>query len=197
VLCQFTGDGPHLKDFIHVSGVYPVGRLDRDSEGLLLLTSDGGFQHRLTDPRFGHPRTHWVQVEGVPSAESVTALAGGIDLNDRQGSYRTRPAQVRILEPEPTVPPRNPPIRYRASIPTHWLEITLTEGRNRQVRRMTAAVGLPTLRLLRVSSGPVTVAGLMPGEWRDLTPEEVAALRKSAGPPSRGNGRKSPYQKKR
>lgn len=171
-----TGQGRAcLKDFIPVPGVYAAGRLDRDSEGLLLLTSDGALQHRLTDPRYGHPRAYWAQVEGVPGAEALERLRRGVEI---QG-YRTRPAQVRILEGEPALPPRDPPIRYRRSIPTAWLELILTEGRNRQVRRMTAAVGFPTLRLVRVAIGPLTIQGLSPGQWRDLTASEIAALKRA------------------
>lgn len=176
VLCRFTGEPPTLGDFISVSDVYPVGRLDRDSEGLLLLTADGALQHRLTDPRHGHPRTYWVQVEGVPTPEAITALSAGVDISDKSGAYRTRPAQVSVLVGQPGVPTRNPPIRFRKSIPTAWLELTLTEGRNRQIRRMTATVGLPTLRLVRVASGPLTLAALSPGEWRELTAKEISEI---------------------
>ena len=143
VLSQFTPEpgsaARTLKEFIPVEGVYAVGRLDRDSEGLLLLTDDGRLQHRLTDPRYGHPRTYWAQVEGTPDDAALQALAKGVLIGD----YRTLPAAARLLEPEPVVPPRDPPIRFRKSIPTNWIELTLREGRNRQVRRMTAAVGLP------------------------------------------------------
>jgi 23S rRNA pseudouridine2457 synthase len=176
VLCQFTGEPPTLRDFIPVPYVYPVGRLDRDSEGLLLLTSDGALQHRLTDPRYGHPRTYLAQVEGVPTPEALAALTAGIEISDKSGAYRTRPAKASLLPAEPSLEPRNPPIRFRKSIPTAWLELTLTEGRNRQVRRMTAAVGFPTLRLVRTASGPLNLSGQSPGEWRELTPEEVIAL---------------------
>jgi 23S rRNA pseudouridine2457 synthase len=153
-----------------------VGRLDRDSEGLLLLTSDGALQHRLTDPRHGHPRTYLAQVEGVPTPEALAALTAGIEIRDNNGVCRTRPAKASLLPAEPPLAPRNPPIRFRKSIPTAWLELTLTEGRNRQVRRMTAAVGFPTLRLIRIASGPINLSGQSPGEWRELTPEEVSAL---------------------
>jgi 23S rRNA pseudouridine2457 synthase len=172
VLCQFSGAGPTLKAYLPVSDVYPAGRLDRDSEGLLLLTNDGALQHRLTDPKFGHPRTYWVQVEGVPSERALQELARGVVI---QG-YRTRPADVRLLREEPQLPPREPPIRYRKSVPTSWIEITLTEGRNRQVRRMTAAVGLPTLRLVRVAIGALRDEQLQPGQWREITPQELRAL---------------------
>jgi 23S rRNA pseudouridine2457 synthase len=172
VLSQFTDetavDRLTLKAFIPVPDVYPVGRLDRDSEGLLLLTSDGGFQHRLTDPKFSHPRTYWVQVERIPDEVALQKLRSGVKIQD----YKTRPAQVRLLDTEPDLPPRDPPIRFRKTIPTAWIEMTLTEGKNRQVRRMTAAVGFPTLRLVRVAIGQLRLQGLQPGEWRDLTPEE-------------------------
>ncbi|MDJ1168099.1 pseudouridine synthase [Roseofilum sp. BLCC_M154] len=180
VLCQFTDDNPHtqgkspretLKKYIPIPSIYPVGRLDRDSEGLLLLTNDGLLQHRLSDPRYRHPRTYWVQVEGVPSPNDITPLRQGIKLKDG----KTRPAQVHII-PEPDLPERNPPIRYRKTVPTTWLEIILTEGRNRQVRRMTAAVGYPTLRLVRVSLAGLGLGDLKPGEWRDLTPEELSHI---------------------
>jgi 23S rRNA pseudouridine2457 synthase len=179
VLCQFTDESPPaqprslLKDFIPVPGVYPVGRLDQDSEGLMLLTDDGALQHRLSDPRFGHPRTYWVQVEGQPDAAALAQLEAGVTI---QG-YRTRPAIARLLPTEPDLPPRHPPIRVRKAIPTTWLELTLTEGKNRQVRRMTAAVGYPTLRLVRVKLGELSWVGLAPGEWRDLTAAEVKRLR--------------------
>ncbi len=176
VLTQFTdetGAGrPTLKDFIPFPDVYAAGRLDLDSEGLLLLTSDGTLQHRVTDPRFGHPRTYWVQVEGVATEDAVRRLSAGVDI---QG-HITLPAQARLLIPPPDVPPRQPPIRYRASIPTSWIELTLTEGRNRQVRRMTAAVGFPTLRLIRVAIGPLTFAGLAPGGYRLISTAEAKLL---------------------
>jgi len=174
VLTQFTdADGrATLKDFVPVPGVYPVGRLDRDSEGLLLLTDDGRLAHRLTDPRFAHPRTYLVQVERVPAPETLEALRRGVVLNDGP----TRPAEVTLLDESPALPDRSVPIRFRKNVPTAWLRLTLREGRNRQVRRMTAAVGYPTLRLVRVAIGPVTLGGLAPGCWRDLTPGERAAL---------------------
>ncbi len=175
VLTQFQDQAGRstLKEFIAVPAVYPVGRLDRDSEGLLLLTDDGPLAHRLTDPRYGHPRTYWVQVEGTPSADQLIQLATGVRVQD----YVTRPALVKLLA-EPLLPERPVPIRYRRQIPTAWLELTLTEGRNRQVRRMSAAVGLPTLRLVRVRIGSLESTGLQPGQWRDLTPQEVAGLRR-------------------
>jgi 23S rRNA pseudouridine2457 synthase len=161
-----------LKDYIAVPDVYPVGRLDRDSEGLMLLTNNGQVQHQLTDPRFQHPRTYWVQVERIPDQTALQQLQQGVVIQD----YRTRPAQVRLLPSEPDLPPRDPPIRFRKNVPTAWLELTLTEGKNRQVRRMTAAVGFPTLRLVRVAIGSLRLEGLAPGEWRDLTPTEMQAI---------------------
>jgi len=174
VLCQFSGAGNTLKKYVPLAGVYPVGRLDRDSEGLLLLTDDGSLQHRLTDPAFEHPRTYWVQVEGLPSEEALQRLASGVTV---QG-YRTRPAKVRRLGKEEAgrLPPRNPPIRFRKTVPTSWIEIMLTEGRNRQVRRMTAAIGHPTLRLVRVAIGELRLGELLPGHWRELTPDELSGL---------------------
>ncbi|AGY59042.1 ribosomal large subunit pseudouridine synthase E [Gloeobacter kilaueensis JS1] len=170
VLTQFSDSQgrPTLKHFIDVPDVYPVGRLDRDSEGLLLLSDDGAFAHRLTDPRYGHPRTYWAQVEGVPEAAALERLRIGVEL-DR---VRTRPAQVDGIAP-PSLPERSVAIRYRAHIPTSWLSLTLTEGRNRQVRRMTAAVGHPTLRLVRVAVGQLFLGDLVPGQWRDLTAQEL------------------------
>jgi 23S rRNA pseudouridine2457 synthase len=185
VVCQFSGEPPTLKDFVPVNGVYPVGRLDRDSEGLLLLTSDGLLQHKLTDPRFGHVRTYWAQVEGLPDARAIDKLSSGVALHDKTGDYRSRPAKVRLLPADPDVPPREPPVRFRRSIPTSWLELKLTEGRNRQVRRMTAAVGFPTLRLIRVSSGPLTLQGLLPGQWRPLRADEIAHLKSNVAFESR------------
>lgn len=187
VLCQFTdaqaSPRPTLKDYIPIPGVYAAGRLDRDSEGLLLLTNDGGLQHRLCDPQFRHPRTYWVQVEGIPDGVALRALGQGVELKD----YRTRPAQVRLLGSEPVLPPRTPPIRVRKQIPTTWLELTLTEGRNRQVRRMTAAVGFPTLRLVRCAIAHLTLDRLEPGQWRSLTPLESQKLHQWVQP-SRSKG---------
>lgn len=170
VLSQFTDtDGhPGLGRFDLPDGVYAAGRLDHDSEGLLLLTDDGRLQHRLTDPRHGHPRTYWAQVEGVPEATALEALAEGVVVQGR----RTLPATARAIAP-PDLPPRDPPIRQRKSIPTAWLSLTLTEGRNRQVRRMTAAVGHPTLRLVRAAIGPITLDGLAPGTWRSVCLTEL------------------------
>lgn len=172
VISQFSGAGHTLRDYIPVRNVYCAGRLDHDSEGLLLLTDDGALQHRLTDPRFQHPRTYWAQVERVPDEESLQHLREGVAI---QG-YHTRPAQARLLEQEPALPRREPPIRFRKNVPTAWLELTLSEGRNRQVRRMTAAVGHPTLRLVRVAIGGLKLEGLEPGQWRELRHDELTAL---------------------
>jgi len=176
VVSQFSGGESRstLKDFIDVPGVYPVGRLDHDSEGLMLLTDDGLLQHRLTDPRFGHPRTYWAQVEGIPDDRAIQQLSRGIRIRD----YQTLPAKAHLLPSEPLLPPRDPPIRFRKNIPTAWIDITLTEGRNRQVRRMTAAVGYPTLRLVRIAIGDLRLEGLASGQWCDLKSTEVARLRR-------------------
>jgi 23S rRNA pseudouridine2457 synthase len=163
VLSQFTPEGrwQGLKDYIDLPGVYVAGRLDADSEGLLLLTSDGRLQARIADPRFKMEKTYWVQVEGVPTEAALSALRSGVSLNDGL----TRPARARLLDPPPALWDRDPPIRVRQSIPTAWIELVIKEGRNRQVRRMTAAVGFPTLRLVRVAIGPYTLDGLAPGTW--------------------------------
>jgi 23S rRNA pseudouridine2457 synthase len=158
-----------LRDYIPVPDVYPVGRLDQDSEGLMLLTNDGNFQHRLSHPKFEHPRTYWVQVERIPDEAALQQLQTGVII---QG-YRTRPALVKLLSGDPKLPPRHPPIRFRKNVPTAWLEMTLTEGRNRQVRRMTASVGFPTLRLVRVGIVDLQLTNLAPGHWRDLTANEL------------------------
>jgi len=176
VLCQFTPDQPGqrtLAEFGFPPGVYPVGRLDLDSEGLLLLSDEAGFNHRLLDPGAGHLRTYRVQVEGIPPPEVLERLArGGLRI---QG-HVTRPCQARLLDPEPDVVPRDPPVRFRKSIPTAWLELRLTEGKNRQVRRMTAAVGFPTLRLIRTAIGGFAADGLAAGSWRVLTPGEIGEI---------------------
>lgn len=164
VLCQFSdGQGRRtLKDFVDVPGVYPAGRLDRDSEGLVVLTDDGRLQARIADPRHKWAKTYLVQVEGVPDDKALGRLRQGVVLNDGP----TLPAGVRRIAP-PDIWPRDPPIRVRQTVPDSWIEVVLHEGRNRQVRRMTAAVGHPTLRLVRWAVGEFTLQGLMPGEWRD------------------------------
>ena len=190
VLCQFTDRStpprPTLAGFGLPPDVYAAGRLDADSEGLLLLTDDGPLAHRLTDPRHKSPKTYWVQVEGTPTDEALAQLAHGVVLNDGP----TLPARVARLPP-PALWPRDPPVRMRKTVPDAWLELTITEGRNRQVRRMTAAVGLPTLRLVRVAIGPHRLDGLAPGAWREL-PVASTATRPSQNrtkPPPRRSPR--------
>jgi 23S rRNA pseudouridine2457 synthase len=166
VLSQFTPEGRWrgLKDFIDIPNVYAAGRLDADSEGLLLLTDDGQAQARIADPRFKMEKTYWVQVDGVPTEAALAALRQGVLLNDGP----TLPARARTIDPPPGLWERDPPIRVRQHKPTSWLELAIKEGRNRQVRRMTAAVGLPTLRLIRAAIGPYALDGLVPGCWRDV-----------------------------
>jgi 23S rRNA pseudouridine2457 synthase len=177
VLSQFTPEPGSrwrtLADFGLPPDVYPLGRLDADSEGLLLLSDEAGLNTRLLDPGRAHRREYWAQVEGVPDAAALGRLArGGIDL----GGYRTLPCRARLLDPAPQVPPRDPPIRFRKHVPDTWLALELIEGKNRQVRRMTAAVGHPTLRLIRVCIGAFPLGDLAPGDWRDLNAENRAAV---------------------
>lgn len=181
VLSQFTSEQGHpgLGEFITEPGFYAAGRLDADSEGLLILTDDGGLQHRLAHPRFGKEKTYLVQVEGEPSDEALDALRRGVDLGD----FITRPAKVRRIDEPEKLWPRDPPVRFRKSIPTSWLELVITEGKNRQVRRMTAKVGLPTLRLIRQGIGDWSLDGMEPGSWRL---EEVSPLRSSPATGGRG-----------
>lgn len=176
VLCQFTPDQPGqrtLGNFGFPAGVYPVGRLDMDSEGLLLLSDEAGFNNRLLDPKTAHPRTYLAQVEGVPSREAVGQLGrGGISIQD----YKTRPCKACLLDSEPLVMPRDPPVRFRLAVPTSWLELQLIEGKNRQVRRMTAAVGFPTLRLIRVRIGKFGDGALAQGSWKVLGANEISKI---------------------
>ena len=164
VICQFSRDGIHptLADYIALPDFYPAGRLDTDSEGLLVLTDDGKMQHRITDPSHKLPKTYWVQVEGMPDEAALEALRKGVSLNDGI----TLPAEAQRIDEPAQLWPRDPPIRVRKAIPTSWIALTLREGKNRQVRRMTAAVGLPTLRLIRHSIGEWSLDDLLPGQWR-------------------------------
>ena len=206
VLCQFTDSEKRqtLADFVTTKDVYPAGRLDRDSEGLVLLTDNGALQHRISHPRHKLDKTYWVQVEGVPDEQAITALCTGVQLKDG----KTAPARARIIN-QPHIWPRQPPIRVRAQIPTTWLELVITEGRNRQVRRMTAAVGHPTLRLIRSKIGPWSLDGLAPGEWQEAkiadewrtipshendhemdTPRHRSRRHRRPGPIPRGRGKR-------
>lgn len=166
VLSQFTPEGrwQGLRDYLALPGVYAAGRLDADSEGLLILTDDGALQHRIADPKHKLPKTYWAQVEGTPDDTALEPLRRGVDLGD----FVTRPAHVRLIGEPAGLWPRNPPIRYRASIPTTWIELILSEGKNRQVRRMTAKTGFPALRLIRAAVGDWTLGNLQPGEWKEL-----------------------------
>jgi 23S rRNA pseudouridine2457 synthase len=163
---------PTLADYIDVPGVYAAGRLDLDSEGLLLLTSDGTLAHHITDPQHKLPKLYLAQIERIPSEEALEQLRTGVALNGK----KTKPAEVHLLPDDPQLPDRPVPIRFRKNVPTAWLEIILREGLNRQVRRMTAAVGNPTLRLVRVAIGPVLLGDLHPGTWRDLTSREISQI---------------------
>jgi 23S rRNA pseudouridine2457 synthase len=185
VICKFRpepGRGT-LADFIDVPGVYPAGRLDTDSEGLLLLTDDGALQARIANPRHKLAKIYWTQVEGVPTEAALQSLRDGVDLGD----FTTKRAGVRAINEPANLWPRDPPIRYRANIPTSWLELTLREGKNRQVRRMTARVGFPTLRLVRAAIGLVRIDNLTPGSWREIDPASPwsrAPRQKSAAEPT-------------
>ena len=171
VLSQFTSEGGHpaLDNFSLPSAVYAAGRLDRDSEGLLLLTNDGKFIKKLLDPEYAHERSYWVQVEGMPSQLQLEELRAGPSFK----GYKPKPCQASILTPQPDIPPRDPPIRVRQSIPDTWIEMILTEGKNRQVRRMTAAVGCPTLRLIRRSIGSLQLGDLPAGDWREVSKGDI------------------------
>ncbi len=171
--CFTDSDGREtLADYIDLPGVYAAGRLDLDSEGLLLLTSEGRLAHYITDPQHKLPKVYLAQVERIPNDESLEQLREGVVLNGK----KTRPAEVRLLPGDPQLPERPVPIRFRKNVPTAWVEITLCEGLNRQVRRMTAAVGHPTLRLIRVAIGPIVLGDLQPGQWRDLASDEIAQI---------------------
>jgi 23S rRNA pseudouridine2457 synthase len=165
---------PTLADYILAPGVEPAGRLDADSEGLLFLTDDGRLAHALADPRFKLPKTYFVQVENIPDAAALNKLRRGVPVKGET----TAPAEVELLPTAPDLPPRSVPVRENPVVPTAWLKIVLREGKKRQIRHMTAAVGCPTLRLVRVAIGPLTIRGLEPGQWRDLRPDELAALRR-------------------
>jgi 23S rRNA pseudouridine2457 synthase len=177
MLSQFSKEGDKLTladlDFDFPNDVYPVGRLDADSEGLLLLTSNKQLNHRLLNPKFRHNRTYYVQVEGLLTDEACQKLSQGVTISVDGKPYHSLPANAQLLVPDPNLPARTPPIRYRASIPTSWLAITLHEGKNRQVRKMTAAVGFPTLRLVRWAIESLTAEGMVPGEVRELTRAEL------------------------
>jgi len=172
VACKFSPEAGKrtLADYVPVRDVYPAGRLDTDSEGLLLLTDDGALQARIANPRHKLPKTYWAQVEGLPTDAALDALRSGVDLGD----FVTRPAGARRIDEPAGLWPRDPPIRYRAKIPTAWLELSLREGKNRQVRRMTARVGVPTLRLVRAAIGGIELEGLAPGEWREVGAENLS-----------------------
>lgn len=174
VICQFSPDGKHptLQDYLPISGIYPAGRLDTDSEGLLILTDDGALQHRITHPDRKLPKTYWVQVEGIPGSAALQALQDGIHLGD----FVTLPAQARLIQAPVNLWTRNPPIRERRNLPTSWIELVLKEGKNRQVRRMTAKTGYPTLRLIRSQIGGFTVGDLQPGEYREIRSQEIPAF---------------------
>ncbi len=175
VLSQFSPDSGKqtLKDFLSLpKDIYPVGRLDFDSEGLLLLTNDNAIKNKLTDPKFDHPKTYLAQVERIPSEKELVTLRNGVVLDGK----KTKPAEVELLAEEPRIPPRSIPIRFRKSVPTSWLKIVIREGRNRQVRKMTAAIGHPTLRLIRTKIGHLEIQQMMPGEWKEIALQEIVQL---------------------
>ena len=186
VLTQFTDEAGRatLKDYVPIPNIYPVGRLDYDSEGLVLLTDDKTLQHRLSDPKFKIEKTYWVQVDGIPTEEAMEALRRGVLIKNT----KTAPAKVSLLEEKPEVWERSKPIRFRKEIPTSWVEIRISQGMNRQVRRMTAAVGFPTLRLIRPAIGPLNLGELQPGEYRELSAEEVSKLKKLTAGSNFGTG---------
>lgn len=171
VICQFSQDGMHptLKDYLSIPGIYPAGRLDTDSEGLLVLTDDGALQHQISHPRHKQPKTYWVQVEGIPDEAALQSLRSGVDLGD----FVSAPAEARLMKEPEYLWPRIPPIRFRQAIPTAWLELVITEGKNRQVRRMTARVGFPTLRLIRARIGEWDIDGLQPGCWIKIADAKI------------------------
>ncbi len=198
VLSSFTdpaGAGREtLADYLPFQDLCVAGRLDYDSEGLIFLTDDGKLAHRLTHPRYRHTKVYLAQVEGIPDEEALRQLREGVVI---KGGYRTRPAEVELLPGPPDLWPRRKPVQTRKGVPTAWLKVVLTEGKKRQVRRMTAAVGHPTLRLVRVAIGPLTVDGLAPGEWRELTPEEAAALMTAVTEMARRRNRSRALRKRR
>ena len=175
VLCQFTDadNRPTLANYISMPGVYAAGRLDRDSEGLVLLTDDGVIQQQISNPKHKLWKTYWVQVEGIPDSDALNKLANGIKLKDGM----TKPAKARLISEPENLWPRTPPIRFRKNIPASWIELCINEGKNRQVRRMTAAAGYPTLRLIRYAIGDVNLNGLAPGEWREVSVEDTGIRR--------------------
>lgn len=195
VICQFSPSPPHqcLADCVAIKGVYPAGRLDTDSEGLLLLTDTGPLQARIADPQHKLPKTYWVQVEGIPDESALEALRRGVDLGD----FVTQPAEAGLIDEPANLWPRNPPIRFRANIPTSWLALTIREGKNRQVRRMTAKVGYPTLRLIRACIGAFTLDGLAPGQWREAAPEEFRDLLPRTAPSAKPAQKSRPKQRGR
>jgi 23S rRNA pseudouridine2457 synthase len=180
VLCQFSAEGEKitLSEFLSLipKNIYPVGRLDYDSEGLLLLTNDTQLNHQLLDPAFKHPRTYLVQVEGIMDEDALKQLEQGVVINVNGEKYKTRPAKAEKIIGAPKVPERNPPIRFRKNIPTSWIYVTLTEGKNRQVRKMTAAVGYPTLRLIRYRIGQLELNELAPGQYKEISLQELMQL---------------------